>query len=145
MKNLSYVFGYSETSFVPNSNEVSLHNLVDRLMDSFLPLAVAKRSFIINDIDPSLNMTADEQVLAFVVGSLMSNVINSSKSVCIRMEAVRTEKGVQLRVRNNGSFFYSTVAHSFAPVIEAARQLGGHINIYNQRHEGTVITLSMAA
>lgn len=145
MKSLSYTFGFSQTSFVPNSNEVSLHTLVDRLMDSFIPLAVAKRSFIINDIDPEMTIKADDQVLAFVVGSLMSNMIGSSKSVCIRVQAKRTEQGIQLRVSNNGTFFYSTVANSFAPVIEAARQLGGHINIYNQKHEGTIITLSMAA
>ena len=90
-------------------------------------------------------MQADEQVLAFVVGNLLNNVINSSKNVCIRVEAIRKENGVQLRVRNNGNFFYSTVANSFAPVVEAAKQLGGHINIYNQKHEGTIITFSMAA
>lgn len=147
MKSLSHVFGHNETATTPNTtiSTVSLHQLVDRLMVSFIPLAVAKKSFIINDIDTEFAIEADEQVLAFVVGNLLNNMINSSKSVCIRMEAVKTEKGIQLRVRNNGSFFYSTVAHSFAPVIEAARQLGGHINIYNQRHEGTVITLSMAA
>jgi signal transduction histidine kinase len=145
MKSLSYVFGYNETTTVSNANNISVHNLVDRLMDSFLPLAVAKRSFIINDIDAEFNVEADEQVLAFVIGSLMSNMINSSKSVCIRVQAKRTEKGIQLRVSNDGAFFYSTVANSFAPVVEAARQLGGNINIYNQKHEGTVITFSMAA
>ena len=145
MKSLSYVFGYNQTTTVSNANNVSLHNMVDRLMDSFLPLAVAKRSFIINDIDPEFNVEADEQVLAFVIGSFMSNMITSSKSVCIRVQAKRTENGLHLRVSNNGAFFYSTVANSFAPVVEAARQIGGHINIYNQKHEGTVITLSMAA
>lgn len=145
MKSLSYVFGYNETIAISTTSPVSLHHLVDRLMDSFIPLAVAKRSFIINDIDPEFNVEADEQVLAFVIGSLMSNMISSSKTVCIRVQAKRTEKGIQLRVSNNGTFYYSTVANSFAPVVEAARQLGGHINIYNQKHEGTVITLSMAA
>lgn len=145
MKSLSYVFGYNETTTVSHVDNISLHTLVDRLMDSFLPLAVAKHSFIINDIDAAFNVEADEQVLAFVVGSLMSNMINSSKSVCIRVQARKTEKGIQLRVSNDGAFFYSTVANSFAPVVEAARQLGGNINIYNQKHEGTVITFSMAA
>lgn len=145
MKSLSYVFGCNETTTVSHVNNISLHTLVDRLMDSFLPLAVAKRSFIINDIDAAFNVEADEQVLAFVVGSLMTNMINSSKSVCIRVQARKTEKGIQLRVSNDGAFFYSTIANSFAPVVEAARQLGGNINIYNQKHEGTVITFSMAA
>jgi C4-dicarboxylate-specific signal transduction histidine kinase len=145
MKNLSYVFGFNETTATANPSTISLHNLVDRLMDSFIPLAVAKNSFIVNDIDAAFDIQADEQVLAFVVGNLLSNVISSSKSVCIRVEAIRKENGIQLKVRNNGAFFYSTVAHSFAPVLEAAKQLGGSINIYNQKNEGTVITFSMAA
>ena len=146
MKNLSYVFGPSETKTVANpTTSISLHNLVDRLMDSFIPQAVAKNSLIINDVNADFDIQADEQVLAFVVGNLLSNVISSSKSVCIRVEAVRKENGIHVRVRNNGAFFYSTVAHSFAPVLEAAKQLGGSINIYNQKNEGTVITFSMAA
>jgi len=146
MKSLSYVFGHPATNTtVSNANQVSLHRLVDRLMLSFIPLAVSKNSFIINDIDIDFDLQADEQVLAFVIGNMMNNVISSSRSVCIRVEAVRKEHGIQVRVRNNGSYFYSIIANSFAPAVEAARQLGGHINIYNQKNEGTVVTFSMAA
>lgn len=142
MKSLSHTFGQELTK---SNATVSLHTLVDRLMDSFIPLAVSKNSFIVNDVDAAFDVQANEQVLAFVVGNLLSNMINSASSVCIRVEAVKTEQGIQVRVRHNGAFFHSTVAHSFAPVVEAARQLGGHINIYNKRFEGTTITFSMAA
>lgn len=127
------------------TTSVSLHTLGNQLMNSFIPLAVAQKSFIINDIDKSFTVQADEQVLAFVVGNLLHNAITSSKSSCIRMEAVKTAKGLEIRVRNNGSYFYSTVSHGFSHILNAARSLGGSINIYNQRNEGTVITLSMAA
>jgi C4-dicarboxylate-specific signal transduction histidine kinase len=146
MKSLSF-----ETPATPaiaqtnTTNSVSLHKLVDQLMNSFIPLAVNKHSFIINDIDENFQLHADEQVLAFVVGNLLNNAISSSESVCIRVEAVKQTDGVHIRVRNNGSYFYSSVAHGFSQVVEAARTLGGNINIYNQRNEGTVITLSMAA
>ena len=114
-------------------------------MQSFCPLAVAKKSFIINDIDHAFELHADEQVLAFIVGNLLNNAIASSNAVCIRIEAVKQDNGVQIRVKNNGANFYSTIAHGFSEVLAAARSMGGTINIYNQRHEGTVITLSMAA
>jgi C4-dicarboxylate-specific signal transduction histidine kinase len=134
-----------QANYAASVNTVSLQQLVSRLLDSFIPVAVAQNSFIINDVDASVQLKADEQVLAFVVGNLLNNAINSSKSVCIRVEAVKTETGVQIRVRHNGASYHSTVAHSFSQVIEAARSLGGNINIYNQRHEGTVITFYMAA
>jgi C4-dicarboxylate-specific signal transduction histidine kinase len=127
------------------STAVSLHQLVDQLMNSFIPLAVTQHSFIINDVDEAFQLQANEQVLAYIVGNLLNNAINSSESVCIRIEAVKEAAGIQIRVRNNGAHFYSTIAHGFSQVVEAARSMGGNINIYNQRHEGTVITLSMAA
>jgi hypothetical protein len=124
---------------------VSLHKLVDQLMLSFIPLAVNKKSFIVNDVNEAFRLKADEQVLAFIIGHLLNNAINSSEHVCIRIEAVKQPKGVQIRVKNNGANFYSSVAHGFSEVLAAARSVGGNINIYNQKHEGTVITLSMAA
>ena len=127
------------------STAVSLHQLVDKLMNSFIPLAVLQKSFIINDVDDSFELQANEQILAYIVGNLLNNAISSSQSICIRIEAVKKPEGIQIRVRNNGAHFYSTVSHGFSQVVAAARSMGGNINIYNQRHEGTVVTLSMAA
>lgn len=127
------------------STAVSLHQLVNQLMNSFIPLAVTQKSFIINDVDKTFQLHANEQVLAFIVGNLLNNAITCSNSACIRIEAVKGSTGIQIRVRNNGAHFYSTVAHGFSQAVQAARSMGGNINIYNQHHEGTTITLSVAA
>jgi signal transduction histidine kinase len=115
MQTLSHTFGtFNETTVSPN--RVSLHHLVDRLMDSFLPLAVAKHSFFINDIDAAFTIQADEQELAFVVGNMMMNAINHSRSACVRIDVVKKYNGIQLRIRNNGACYYGTVFNSFANV-----------------------------
>ena len=146
MKSLSFTPNASPAlNQTSTSTAVSLHQLVDQLMNSFIPLAVHQKSFIINDVDDSFQLQANEQVLAYIVGNLLNNAISSSESICIRIEAVKEPAGIQIRVRNNGAHFYSTVAHGFSQVVAAARSMGGNINIYNQRHEGTVVTLSMAA
>lgn len=150
MKSLSFTLPATQTISQPitqtsTSTAVSLHQLVDQLMNSFIPLATTQKSFIINDVDEAFELNANEQVLAFIVGNLLNNAIISSQSVCIRIEALKQPEGILIRVRNNGTHFYSTVAHGFSQVVAAARSMGGDINIYNQRHEGTVITLSMAA
>lgn len=147
MKNLSYSFGHRGATTIVNASGtkyICLHNLVDRLMESHNAAAVARKSFIVNDIDPSFEIASDEQVLAYVMSNLLNNMINSSKDVCIRVEAIRAENGIHLRVRNNAAYYYSTVAYSFAPIIEAARQLGAQINILNKRRQGTIFTLSMS-
>jgi C4-dicarboxylate-specific signal transduction histidine kinase len=147
MKSLSFTLPETPTAVhqTSTSTGVSLHKLVDQLMNSFLPLAVNHHSFIVNDVAENFDLYANEQVLAFVVGRLLNDAVSSSQSACIRIEAVKKDEGVQIRVRHNGSSFYSTVSHGFSDIIAAARSLGGNINIYNQRHEGTTITLSMAA
>ena len=136
---------FTQTSTSTSATPVPLHKLVDQLMQSFIPLAVNQHSFIINSVDENFQLNADEQVLAFIVGNLLNNAIVSSHDACVRVEAVKKPQGVQIIVRNNGANFYSTVAHGFSQVVAAARSMGGNINIYNQKHEGTVITLSMAA
>ncbi|OQP39778.1 hypothetical protein A4H97_16265 [Niastella yeongjuensis] len=136
------VFTQTRTS---TSVPVPLHKLIDQLMNSFVPLAATQHSFIINNVDESFQLNADEQILAFIVGNLLNNAIVSSHNACVRIEAVKKPQGVQIIVRNNGTNFYSTVAHGFSQVVAAARTMGANINIYNQKHEGTVITLSMAA
>ena len=134
------VFTQSSTA-----TSVPLHKMVDQLMNSFVPLAVTQHSFIINNVDESFQLNADEQILAFVVGNLLNNAIVSTHNACVRIEAIKKPQGVQIIVRNNGANFYSTVAHGFSQVVAAAQKMGANINIYNQKHEGTVITLSMAA
>jgi C4-dicarboxylate-specific signal transduction histidine kinase len=123
---------------------VPLHRLIDQLMVGLLPLVTGKKSFIINDVDQTFQLQADENLLAYVLGNLLSGAINGTENVCIRVEAVCNKEGVQIRVRNNGSYFYSTVSNGFSHVVQAARQLGGNISIYNQHKEGTTLTFSMA-
>ena len=98
MKNLSFFL--NAVTVVPPSNTsdatVSLHQLVSQLMNSFIPLAVEKRSFIVNDVDPALNLMADQQVLAFWVGDLLRNTISSTDCACIHIDAVRQADGLQI-------------------------------------------------
>lgn len=123
---------------------VSLRQLIDQLMTGLLPLTVEKKSFFINDVDRTFLLHSDENVLAYVLGNLLSGAVNGSENVCIRVETVFDEGCIQIRVRNNGTYLYSTATYSFSQLVKAARQLGGSISIYNQQNQGTTITLSIA-
>ena len=127
-----------ETASIP------LHELVDQLMAVMLPLVVGKKSFIINDVDHRFTLRTDENVLAYVLGNLLSGAVNGTENVCIRVEAVHEANNVQIRVRNNGFYFYGSGNNGFSQVVKAARQLGGDISIYNQQNHGTTLTFSIA-
>lgn len=144
MKSLMQVTHAISSSQTVLSQPVPLHRLVDQLMVGLLPMVTGKKSFIINDIDQAFHLQADENLLAYVLGNLLSGAINGSENVCIRVEAVCNNDGVQIRVRNNGAYFCSTVSNGFTHVVQAARQLGGNISIYNQHNQGTTLMFTMA-
>lgn len=146
MKSLSFIPNIPAAVPVFSSTEsVALCPLVKELMNSFIPLAVRKRSFIVNDVDPAFHLCADQHILAFVLGNLLSNAITTTSNVCIRVEAVKKSEGIQIGVRISAANYYSTVTANFSQAMEAARRLGGNIHIYNQRNEGMVVFLSLAA
>ena len=143
MKNTSIALDAIPAS-METPSPIPLHGLIDQLMTGLLPLVVGKKSFIINDVDHAFTLKTDENVLAFVLGNLLSGAVNGTENVCIRVEAVTEADNVQIRVRNNGFYFYGSGLHGFSQVVKAARQLGGDISIYNQQNQGTTLTFSIA-
>lgn len=144
MKNSPRVSNATPTiSSFTDTEPVYVRQLIKELMNSFLPLAIARRSFIINDVAPAFNVCVDRQILAFIMGKLLNNIISTTKAICIRVEAVKKAEAIQLRVRINAANFYSTMTGDYSQVLQAAYQLGGNIYIYNQGNEGMVVSLSL--
>jgi light-regulated signal transduction histidine kinase (bacteriophytochrome) len=124
---------------------IALHKLVDKVQTGLLPNAIDKNSFIINDVKEDLVVMADEDILAFVIGALISNAICSTSNSCIRVETVSRERQIQIIVRNNGKFDYSPGMHSLVTMTGAARKLGGIISLQSEPRGGFAVVLSMAA
>lgn len=137
----------AETEAEPSdlkSSPVSLYELVHRLQLVLLPQAVGKSTFIVNHIDRSLALNTDEDTLAFIVGSLMNSAVCSTTNGCIQVETAYCGSDIQIKVRNNGVFFYSSPSHSLGHVADAARKLGGSINLYNNKYEGMIAVFSLS-
>jgi hypothetical protein len=124
---------------------IALHKLVEKVQAGLLPNAVDKHSFIINDVGEDLVVMADEDVLGFVIGALISNAICSTSNSCIRVETVSRERQIQIIVKNNGKFDYSPGMHSLVTMTGAARKLGGIISLQSEPRGGFTVVLSMAA
>jgi hypothetical protein len=133
-----------ETATVHSDHSVSIFQLVSRLQANLLPQAIQKKSFIINDVDRTISVTADENILAFIVSSLVSNAIFSTSNCCIRVETVNTDDGMQLKVRNNGAFMYSTHMYSLGNIVDAAHKLGGSIGLQSEGSNGLTVVFSIA-
>ena len=136
----------AETEAEPSlkSSPVSLYELVHRLQLVLLPQAVEKSTFIVNHIDRSLALNTDEDTLAFIVGSLMNSAVCSTTNGCIQIETAYCGTEIQIKVKNNGVFFYSSPSHSLGHVADAARKLGGSINLYNNKYEGMIAVFTFS-
>lgn len=123
---------------------VSLHKIVSDIQLILLPLAVERKSIIINDIDRAISVFADEESLAFVMGSLISNALFSTTDCCIRIESSCDEQGIQVKIRNNGEFSYNSRMCSLSRMTEAIQKLSASINIYREADPGLTVVLSIA-
>ena len=103
MENQYVPYLYPAHSTLP----VSLFGLVSRLQTSLLPEASHQKSLVINDVDKSVAINTDEDMLAYVVGGLMSIAIYSTSDACIRIETSRHDSGVHLFIRSNGDVLYT--------------------------------------
>ncbi|MBN9379228.1 MAG: HAMP domain-containing histidine kinase [Chitinophagaceae bacterium] len=124
-------------------NQISLHHFVDELTLGLLPLAVNRKSLIINQIDRNLQIGSDENMLAYILWNLLDRVISTTQNECIHIESVIEGDNTLIRVRNAGTYFYRTVCHGFRQVQYAAEKLGGSISIDYTSSTSTTIALTL--
>ncbi|MEP6748035.1 MAG: sensor histidine kinase [Bacteroidota bacterium] len=143
MKNQSHQTPAS-TVISASSNTTTLHQLVNKLQLSLLSQTTAKKSFIINNVDKSVSVLADENALAYVIGSLISNAVYSTSNSCIRIETVCVADRLQIRIRNNSSLVYSSHIHIPGNFVEAAEKIGGDIGIETEGKRAITLVFSLA-
>ncbi|MBS1664251.1 MAG: HAMP domain-containing histidine kinase [Bacteroidetes bacterium] len=122
---------------------ISLHRFVDELMAGLLPRAVSRKSIIINQIDRDIEVSSDENLLAFVLWNLLDRTVDCTQSECIHIESVRMDEGTMIRVRNAGVYFYRSCADCFRQVQDAAEKIGGTLSIDYSRDTNTTIALTL--
>lgn len=125
------------------SNRIPLHRFVDELLTGLIPLAVSRRSLIINQIDRNIELGSDENMLAYVLWNLLNRVVSSTQDECIQIESVCNGDHTMIRVRNAGVYFYRTVSHGFRQVQYAAEKIGGSISIDYTGHTSTSVALTI--
>jgi phosphoglycerate-specific signal transduction histidine kinase len=124
---------------------LSLRKLVSRVQASLLPLAAARGSFIINGIEEELSVSADEDILAFVIGNLICNAVNSSTSLCIRVETICQGNHIQVIVKSSGKANHATGMQSLLSMSGAAARFGGIVAIQSEPRGGYAVVLSLGA
>ena len=144
MKNPSSVQAPLTNMSSSETSTVSLYELVKKLQGSLLPQTNSRKSFIVNDIDKSLLVPAEENTLAYIVGNLLSHAVYRTSCCCIWIETVCVAGQHHIRIRNNGAFAFSSYKNSLVHFVDVARKLGGHIGLEKGEKAGVTVVLSMA-
>ena len=109
--------------------KVSLHELVSGLMQSLLPLAIKRNSLVLNEISRDLRFPADENMLGYVLWSLINGAIQSTHNECIHIEAVTEGDRLLIRIKDVGAYFPHTISREYRQVQHVAEMLGVRISI----------------
>ena len=122
--------------------KIKLHNLVDRLMEGLIPEAVNRRSLIINDVNPNIQVDTDENVLAFVIVKLLTTVVNQTESNCIHIDASSSGNHTSIQVKDHVSSGKNNYVHGLGQVQNLLQKLGGAISVSCSRTMGTIVAFS---
>jgi hypothetical protein len=111
--------------------KISLHGLVSELVQSLLPATIRRHNLVLNEIPRDLRIGADENMLAYVLWSLINGAIHSTQNECIHIEAVTVGARLVIRIKDVGAYFHHTISREYRQVQHVAEKLGGCISIEN--------------
>ncbi|MBC7948631.1 MAG: hypothetical protein H7Y42_12160 [Chitinophagaceae bacterium] len=127
----------------PGDEETSipLQPLVGILNQALLPFLQAKKSFIINEVSPNLEMSTPAESILPVLNGMLAAVVMYSDESCIRISTeVVAPNILQLNVTDNNSCHTYGVACALQNVLPVAEKMGGKIIISNHRQRITTVS-----
>jgi hypothetical protein len=127
---------------VSASSPSSLSDIVDKVCSSLEPAASGRRCFILNDIPGEIDVHADHELLASVMGSLVREVVMHTENGCVRITAKVYNEVVLIHVKNDGSLHYDTVFPNLEKIQRQSERLGGFVGFTSYRNKVTTIAFS---
>lgn len=120
-----------------------LHELVEQLLDSLIPLAVKRGSFIVNDVPVSIRLYTDSNRLAHLIGELIGSCLQHQSNDCMTLSAKLFSSVILLHIKLNKPIQSAVFFNRLEELEPLAEEMGGCISIQPQHSgEGVNITLS---
>jgi hypothetical protein len=151
MKTQAIFFGSSRSNttlpaYQPSANriKVSLHQIVEDLLIGLDPLARKNNNVLINGIPRGLCFVAEENLLAYVLWNLLSTVVAEKRNECIHVHTLVDDQRTMICVNDAGTYLYRSLASDYRKLQDAATQVGGSIDLYNDEKHGHNLTFSIS-
>ena len=123
-------------------NNITLQRLVNALINVKLETVVRKQSFFINEVQDNLPLNADRNVVTNVLECLLQNVLNETKSSCIRISAKEYSQVLLIHIYDNHEADYGAENVVSDQVRVEAKKIGGFVGITRHQKNQTVIAFS---
>lgn len=128
----------------PLFTDVALKKLIDKLMTNLIPLAVGRKSLILNDVSSQLTIYTDENMLSFVLWNMITVSVNSTTDSCIHIEAVQSGDLGLIYVKDNADCHDIAIASNLIAMQQVAKKLGGYVSITGNQHKGTTMAFAFS-
>ena len=122
--------------------KLSLHAIVNQVMDEYLPAAKINQNLVQNDIPGELPISANEEMLTSVLSGMFHAIVSHARNSSIRVMAKTYNDIVLLHVKDSNTCNSYAVASGLARFRALAEKMGGYLDITSQRSKETTIAFS---
>lgn len=120
----------------------NLNQIVNRLTEANLPLAVRNHSFFVNEIPADLSVDHNKEWIASVIGGLLATVTGHANSTCIRLAAKQHGHVIVFTIQESGSSNSYAMAGELIQAFFLAEKIGGCLSISVPVIDHTTISFS---
>jgi len=121
-----------------------LHEVVDQLVKTFTAKATSNKNFFVNEIPGHLQLGRDPQVIASVLGGLLSAVVSYAKDSCIQLSAKMYGNVILVRVRSSSDFNINGIENQLQTLLPLAERMRGAVGFTSQRNNITTICFGLS-
>jgi hypothetical protein len=120
----------------------NLHQLVDRLITSFLPAAVHNHNFFINEVPGELSVEHNKEWVASIISGMIATAVGNTRDNRIRFSAKKYGYVFVLELHEAGRANNYAVNTDLQQIQGLAEKIGGCLFINSHNEEKIVMSFS---
>jgi len=124
------------------SSPKTIFQLVKLLAANALPSASRSNSFIVNEVPSSIQIIADENIMATVLSRLLYSLVNHSENSCIRITANEYDDIVFVHLKSTRSINNDAIDNDLQSAQSYAKKMNGNIGLNKDEAKVTGIVFS---
>jgi hypothetical protein len=119
-----------------------LRDIATNVISSVLPAASRNDSYFVNDIPDDLDVDTDSELVASILGGMLSAVAKHAKNSCIRLSAKIYHNVILVHVKDCNSSHNYDIYSGLQGLMPLAEKIGGFVGVSSHRQKVTTVAFS---